>query len=178
PHRLLQAAATDRARAGRRLRPRPLSRGRPGSRHAAGQVPAGVSARAIEEAEVIMAFDALPALLGGPPVRPQGPPDWPLPDTDVLAALQVAYADHSWGKYHGGRVEQLEQRLADYHGVPHVLACGSGTFAIELALRALRVGPGDEVAMAAYDYPGNFFAIHATGAMPVLVDVESGNCNL
>ena len=49
----------------------------------------------------------LPALLGGPPVRPQGPPDWPLPDDDVRVALLAAYADGSWGKYHGGAVERL-----------------------------------------------------------------------
>src|SRR5262249_40932709 len=94
-----------------------------------------------------------PALLGGPAVRPQGPPAWPLADQDVFQALQAAYTDGSWGKYHGDYVEQLESRLAEYHGLEHVLTCGSGTFAVELALRALKVGPGDEVVLAAYDYP-------------------------
>jgi dTDP-4-amino-4,6-dideoxygalactose transaminase len=112
-----------------------------------------------------------PALLGGPPVRPQGPPPWPLLDEDVLHALQAAYHDGSWGKYHGGHVERLEQRLRDYHQIEHAAVCGSGTFAIELALRALRVGPGDEVILAAYDYPGNFLSVHAVGAVPVLVDL-------
>jgi dTDP-4-amino-4,6-dideoxygalactose transaminase len=121
---------------------------------------------------------SLPAVLGGSPVRPQGPPSWPLPDDDVLRALQAAYDDGSWGKYHGGQVERLEQRLAEYHGVPHALTCGSGTYAVELALRALKVGPGDEVLLAAYDYPGNFLSIHAVGATPVLVDVDPGNWNL
>src|SRR5262249_27521235 len=51
-------------------------------------------------------------------------------------------------------------------------------FAVELALRALKVGPGDEVVLAAYDYPGNFLSVHAVGAHPVLVDVELGNWNL
>lgn len=120
----------------------------------------------------------LPAILGGRPVRPQGPPDWPMPDEDVQRALQAAYHDGSWGKYHGGRVERLEKRLADYHELPFALTCGSGTFAVETALRALKVGPGDEVLMAAYDYPGNFFCIHAVGATPVLVDVHSRNWNL
>jgi dTDP-4-amino-4,6-dideoxygalactose transaminase len=112
-----------------------------------------------------------PALLGGSPVRPQGPPPWPPPDDDVLDALQAAYRDGSWGKYHGGHVERLEQALRDYHQIEHVATCGSGTFAVELALRALRVEPGDEVILAAYDYPGNFLAVHAVGAVPVLVDL-------
>jgi perosamine synthetase len=119
-----------------------------------------------------------PALLGGPAVRPQGPPDWPVPDEDVLQALQAAYRDGSWGKYDGGNVRRLEERLAEYHQLPHALACGSGTFAVEAALRALQVGPGDEVLLAAYDYPGNFLSVHAIGALPVLVDVAPGNWNL
>jgi perosamine synthetase len=120
----------------------------------------------------------LPALLGGEPVRPQGPPDWPLPDEAVRQALEAAWRDGSWGKYHGGRVIALESRLAAYHGTAHALACGSGTFAVELALRALKVGPGDEVLLSAYDYPGNFLCVHAVGAMPVLVDVHPDNWNL
>jgi dTDP-4-amino-4,6-dideoxygalactose transaminase len=55
---------------------------------------------------------------------------------------------------------------------------GSGTFAVELALRALKVGAGDEVILAGYDFPGNFLAIHAVGAMPVLVDLDPATGNL
>jgi dTDP-4-amino-4,6-dideoxygalactose transaminase len=121
------------------------------------------------------ADDTLPALLGGPPVRPQGPPDWPPPDEDVLCAIHAAYADGSWGKYHGHYVARLEARLAEYHGVEHALTCGSGTFATELALRALKVGPGDEVILSPYDYPGNFLAVHAVGATPVLIDIDASS---
>jgi dTDP-4-amino-4,6-dideoxygalactose transaminase len=120
----------------------------------------------------------LPAILGGPPVRPQGPPTWPVPDDDVRAALEAAYRDGTWGTYWGPHVTRLEERLADYHGVPHALTCGSGTFAVELALRGLKIGPGDEVILSAYDYPGNFLTVHAVGAVPVLVDVAPDNWNL
>jgi dTDP-4-amino-4,6-dideoxygalactose transaminase len=119
--------------------------------------------------------DSLPALLGGPPVRPQGPPDWPPADDAVREALRAAWRDGSWGKYHGGHVRRLEERLAALHGVAFALTCGSGTFAVELALRALKVGAGDEVVLAAYDYPGNFLAVHAVGATPVLVDLDPDN---
>src|SRR5438094_9958276 len=119
-----------------------------------------------------------PAILGGAPVRPAGPPPWPLPDDAVRDTLLAAYADGSWGKYHGPHVEALTEQLAAYHGVAHVLTCGSGTFAVELALRALQVGPGDEVILAAYDYGGNFLCVHAVGALPVLVAVAPHNWNL
>jgi len=59
-----------------------------------------------------------------------------------------------------------------------VTLCQSGTFATELALRGLRVGPADEVILAGYDFGGNFAAIEATGAKPVLVDVTENNWNL
>jgi dTDP-4-amino-4,6-dideoxygalactose transaminase len=119
-----------------------------------------------------------PALLGGEPVRPQGPPDWPPPDEAVREALQAVYRDGSWGRYHGLYVQRLEERLAAEHRVGHALTCGSGTFAVEVALRALKVGPGDEVVLAAYDYGGNFLSVHAVGAVPVLVDVDADNWNL
>src|SRR5262245_6996212 len=119
-----------------------------------------------------------PALLGGPPAFPAGPPDWPPPDEAVRLALEACGRDGSWARYFGPHVETLEGRLADYHGAGHALAVGSGTYAVELALRALRVGPGDEVVLAAYDYPGNFLTVHALGAVPVLVDVCPGDWNL
>jgi dTDP-4-amino-4,6-dideoxygalactose transaminase len=122
--------------------------------------------------------DARPALLGGPPIRPQGPPPWPPADEDVLHALHAAYADGSWGKYQGEYVGRLMDRLREFHGVEHVLPCGSGTYAVELALRSLKVGSGDEVLLAAYDFEGNFLSVHAVGAMPVLLDVSADNWNL
>jgi dTDP-4-amino-4,6-dideoxygalactose transaminase len=121
--------------------------------------------------------EGLPALLGGPPVRPEGPPDWPPLDDAIREALTALWADGTWGKYHGGQVEALEACLAEQHG-GYAVACGSGTFAVELALRALKIGPGDEVVLSAYDYPGNFLSIHAIGACPVLVDAHPENANL
>lgn len=116
----------------------------------------------------------LPAILGGEPMFPQGPPDWPLFDEAVAAALERAIRDGTWGKYDGGHVERLTERLAAWTGCPHVLTCASGTLAVEVALRALQV-EGGEVVLAAYDYPGNFLSVHAAGARPVLVDVEKWN---
>ena len=76
----------------------------------------------------------------------------------------------AWGQYHGGQVAVLESELAGFHAVPSAVTCASGTLAVETALRTLRVGPGDEVVMAAYDYDPNFLGVHATGAKPVLAD--------
>ena len=109
---------------------------------------------------------------------PQGPPGWPLHDEDIHAALDRAYANGDWGRYHGSECSALSQELAAFHRVPHVALCSSGTVAVELALRGLGVGPGDEVILAGYDFAGNFRSIEACGARPVLVDVDANNFNL
>jgi perosamine synthetase len=114
---------------------------------------------------------SLLAIDGGTPLIPEGPPPWPRPDEAVREALAAAYADGSWGRYLGPHGDRLKELLAGLLGVRHVWLCSSGTIAVELALRGLKVGPGDEVILAAYDFPGNFRAIEAIGARPVLVDL-------
>jgi perosamine synthetase len=125
-------------------------------------------ARAVTSDDV----DDLLAIHGGRPVIPEGPPSWPPHDEDVRAALEAAYADGSWGRYHSPHGERLAVQLAAMHGVEHVLLCSSGTLAVELALRGLNVGAGDEVILAGYDFGGNFRSIEAVGARPVLVDIH------
>ncbi len=117
------------------------------------------------------------AIHGGQPAVDQVPA-WPLPDEGVCRALQAAYESGAWGRYHGPSTAALVDRLACLHGVSHVLLCCSGTYAIEAALRGLAIGPGDEVILAGYDFPGNFRAIEAVGARPVLVDLRPGSWSL
>jgi dTDP-4-amino-4,6-dideoxygalactose transaminase len=120
----------------------------------------------------------LPAILGGAPIRPEGPPDWPPCDAAITEALARCAADGSWGKYHGPHCRRLVQSLSDYHDGSEAVLCSSGTAAIELALRGLAVGPGDEVILAAYDFKGNFLDVLTTGARPVLVDIEPRSCRI
>ena len=106
------------------------------------------------------------------------PPAWPPPDEEVRAALAAAYADGSWGRYSGPHSERLSERLRELCDANHVWLCSSGTIAVELALRAVKVGPGDEVILGGYDFPGNFRAVEAIGARPVLVDLAAGTWHL
>jgi len=105
------------------------------------------------------------------PPNSQSAPSCPPDDPEVRAALLAAVSDGSWGRYEGRHGEQLVAALRGLLGVEHVYPCCSGTFAVELALRMLKIGPGDEVILAGYDFPGNFRAIEAVGATPVLVDI-------
>ena len=102
----------------------------------------------------------------------EGPFDWPLADEEVRTALVAAFDDGSWGRYHGPHGDGLVKDLCEEFSCEHVLLCSSGTIGVELALRGCGVEPGDEVVLAGYDFPGNFRAVEAVGARPVLVDVE------
>lgn len=106
------------------------------------------------------------------------PPPWPRADADVQTALARVYASGDWGRYHGTECAALCGELAEYHSVAQASLCSSGTIAVELALRGLGVTAGDEVLLAAYDFPGNFRAIEAIGARPVLLDVRDDDAQL
>jgi perosamine synthetase len=120
----------------------------------------------------------VPAILGGKPVRPEGPPAWPPAWEEVAVAIKRSLDEGGWGQYHGPNTRLLAERLSSYHDVEFVELCCSGTFAIELALRALQIGPGDEVILAAYDFIGNFNDVVAVGARAVLIDLDPNNWNL
>lgn len=122
--------------------------------------------------------DNRPAILGGKPLRPAGPPDWPGRNAAVEDRVRQALTDGTWGKYHGPQVVELVELLSQAHQAPHVLLCSSGTAAVELALRGVPVGSGDEVILAAYDFKANFTDVLLVGATPVFVDVLPGNWNL
>ncbi len=75
-------------------------------------------------------------------------------------------------------MEEFEERFAAYCGACHAVGVGSGTDAIELALRALGIGAGDEVVTAAATCVPTVAAIESAGATPVLVDVDAGTGTL
>ena len=89
---------------------------------------------------------------------------------ELDAALAAVVDD---GRYIGGpRVEALERELAAFCGASDAVGVASGTDAIELALRALGIRPGDEVITAANTCVPTVAGIEAAGATPVLVDAR------
>lgn len=72
----------------------------------------------------------------------------------------------------GAEVEALESEFADYIGTHSAIGVANGTDALELAIRALGIGPGDEVITVSHTAVATVVAIEAAGAIPVLVDVD------
>ena len=78
----------------------------------------------------------------------------------------------------GEEVTLFEEEFARYIGTRHAVGVGSGLAALELALRAYGIGPGDEVITAANTFIATVLAISAVGAKPVLVDADPATYNL
>src|SRR6185312_2894044 len=72
----------------------------------------------------------------------------------------------------GPEVEAFEAEFADYLGAKHAIGVANGTEAITIALRALGVGPGDEVVVPSFTFYASAEAIPATGATPVFCDID------
>jgi dTDP-4-amino-4,6-dideoxygalactose transaminase len=78
----------------------------------------------------------------------------------------------------GAEVEHFEQRFAAYCGARFGIGCASGTDALELALMAADIGPGDEVLTVPFTFFATAGAILSVGARPVFVDVDPESFNL
>ena len=115
---------------------------------------------------------AVPAIEGGVPVRSQ-----PLPffraavdESDIAA---VSEAMRSGWLTSGPRAIELEQKLGEYLGAAHTIAVSSCSEAMLIILRALGIGPGDEVITSPVTFASTVHAIIHNGATPVLADIEN-----
>jgi len=88
------------------------------------------------------------------------------------AALEILRS----GQYIGGQeVTSFEEEFAAYEGAKYGISCGNGTDSIILALRALGIGPGDEVITVSWTFFATAESISTVGATPVFVDVDPVN---
>lgn len=96
------------------------------------------------------------------------------PQMDAAIARVLAHGQYILGP----EVTELEERLAAYTGAAHCISCANGTDALQIALMALGVGPGDDVITPGFSYIATAEAAALLGARPVYVDIDPVSYNL
>jgi len=132
------------------------------------------------------------AIEGGKPVREKPFPTWPVCDErEAEAVRQVALSGKWWrGAYsksefdrqdvgeERSKVEEFEERFARHHRAKYALAVSSGSAALEISVRALGIGPGDEVITTPYTFIATTTCILNNNAVPAYVDIDQETYNI
>jgi dTDP-4-amino-4,6-dideoxygalactose transaminase len=113
------------------------------------------------------------AIRGGSPVRPEGFPAWPVWDEREIQAVTEVVRSGNWGGFPepGPKAAEFEAKFAAYQGADFGVLMANGTVTMEVALKALGIGWGDEVILPALTFAATAYAPMAAGALPVIVDV-------
>jgi len=113
------------------------------------------------------------AIRGGAAVRSQGFPSWPVWDERDVDAVAEVVRSGNWGGFPepGPNASEFEAKFAAYQGAKHGVLMANGTVTMEVALKALGIGWGDEVIVPALTFAATAYAPMAAGALPVIVDV-------
>jgi dTDP-4-amino-4,6-dideoxygalactose transaminase len=136
------------------------------------------------------------AIFGGAPQRTKPFPSWPAFDQNEERALLDVLRSGNWWHYSQGeavgparerdgvslkprsKVAEFQEAFARFQGAKYGMACANGSVALEVALKALGVGPGDEVIVPAYTFVATASAVLMVNAVPVFVDIEWETFNM
>ena len=131
------------------------------------------------------------AIHGGAPLRSRPFPAWPVFDEAEERALVDVLRGGKWWRYTMGEaiepdsagaadsaVATFQRAFAQAHGSRFGIACSTGTAALEVALKALGVRPGDDVVVPPYTFVATASAPMLIGARPVFCDIEAATWNL
>ncbi|WP_247004546.1 DegT/DnrJ/EryC1/StrS family aminotransferase [Halosolutus gelatinilyticus] len=120
------------------------------------------------------------AINGGPrAAEPLEVPEWPQLNDASKRYVEESLESGDWCRNSGGEFcDRLEEEFAVYHDAAHAIAVANGTVAIELALRACGVQPGDEVIVPSYSFIASASAVPAVGGVPRFVDIDVETYNI
>jgi len=116
------------------------------------------------------------AILGGTPVSPGKVwPKWPYVDEKVVEEIVKTTRSGIWCRIQSpnGTVPTFENELAKLLGTKTTVTTGSGTQALNTAVEALGIGPGDEIITSPYTDPGTIQSILVSRALPVMADIDT-----
>ena len=103
---------------------------------------------------------------------------WPSFTPEEADAVQHVLLSNKVNYWTGTECRQLETEFAAWAGTSHAVALSNGTLALDVALKALGVGPGDEVIVTPRTFIASVSCVVNAGAIPVFADVEADSGNL
>jgi dTDP-4-amino-4,6-dideoxygalactose transaminase len=118
------------------------------------------------------------ALDGGTPVRRQPFAPWPDFAEDEVEAVTQVLRSGRVNYWTGEQSQEFEREFAQFVGVKYAVALANGTAALELALHALGIGPGDEVVVPSKTFIASASCVVRLGATPVVADIDPDSQNI
>lgn len=118
------------------------------------------------------------AVDGGEPVRRKAFPRWPVYDEREERQLMEVLHSGEWGALKGSKTAEFQARFAAYQGARFGICVPNGTLALEVALSAAGVGPGDEVVTTPYTFVATANSAISVGAVPVFADIDLDSYNI
>src|SRR4051812_27515850 len=118
------------------------------------------------------------AIDGGPPVRVEPFPAWPVFDEREEQLLMEVLHSRRWGTIDGDKVATFAERFAASQGAAFGVCVPNGTLALEVSLETLGIEPGDEIITTPYTFIATAGTILGARAKPVFVDVNPHTYNI
>ncbi len=116
------------------------------------------------------------AIFGGSPVRTEPYPGWPTARESDEQGISEVYLSGKWSK--GEVTSAFERRFSERTKVKHTVVVSNGTVSLEMILRGLGIGYGDEVILPPYTFIATLSSILFTGATPVFADIDPETYNI
>lgn len=102
-------------------------------------------------------------------------PSFSLEEVEVVQRVLMSGRVNYWT---GGECREFENEFATWAGARHAVALANGTLALDIALKALNIGPGDEVVVTPRTFIASVSCVVNAGAVPVFADVEADSGNI
>ncbi len=118
------------------------------------------------------------AIDGGEKIRVNQNPPWPVYEKDEVDAAMNVLRSGKVNYWTGTECKTFEKEYASHVGVEYAVAVANGTVALELALRSLGIGKGDEVIVPSRTFFASASSVVACGATPVFADIEPVSQNI
>jgi len=103
---------------------------------------------------------------------------WPYHAADEIDAAQRVLQSGRVSYWNGEEGRRFEREFAAFHDMPYAIAVSNGTVALELCLRALGIGPGDELVVTPRTFLASASSVVMCGARPVFADVDRDSGNI